>query len=56
MHPAGFCIFAAPDDEKGLPEARQYIAERGLTSETVKVVRRNRQILVLVRGKKEPYT
>lgn len=48
MHPAGFAqkIFAAPDDDAGVDEARAYIKARGYTSDDVRLVRIEEMIVV----------
>lgn len=46
MHPAKTGLFAAPDDDQAIDEAKAYIARYNLTSDDVKIMRRNGQVLV----------
>lgn len=46
LYPAGQHMFSCPDDDQALPEAREYIAKMGFTSENAKIVRRDGFIIV----------
>lgn len=48
-HKSGQQLFAAPDDEQAVIEAKKYITDNGYTSEQVKLVRRDGQVLVVAR-------
>lgn len=48
-NPSGQELFAGPDCEEVLERAKKFISDEGYTSEEVKLVRRNEQILVVAR-------
>lgn len=49
-------LFAAPADEQGIAEARAYVAEQGLTYESVKIIRHNGMVLVVTRRAGSPWS
>lgn len=53
MHPSGFCIFAAPDDETGADDARDYIKRQGYTTDDVRMVRIEKTIVVKLKREME---
>ena len=48
-HPSGLQLFAAPDCTECIQAAKDYIVKEGYTSDDVKLVRFEGQILVVVR-------
>lgn len=48
-YPSGMCLWAAPDDATGIDEAKAYIKAEGFSSETVRLVKSEGQLRIIVR-------
>jgi len=48
-YPSGFCLFACPDDDRGVDDALEYIKTHGHTQETVRLKKREGMVVVVVR-------
>lgn len=53
VFPVGIYLYASPDDELGIIEAREYIEKNGYTNKDVSIVKRENQICVKT---KVPFT
>lgn len=51
----GFVLYASDDSAESVTEARAYIAREGLTSEDVRFIRKEGQVLVVARRMPEKW-